>query len=490
MRVAFVLDDIILGHEPLGVTTIAAVLIARGHQVEYFALGEPDDYPQTIARVMAFGPGVIGYSSSTGVHRRYAEFNRQYREAARRAGGGEVFSIIGGPHASFFPEFLEEHRDHFDGLCVGEGEFPMLELVEALEKGEDHSAIGNLHVVMPDGSIRKNPTRPFLQDLDGLPFPDHTFCDRFPHVEKKSTGYIMGGRGCPYRCAFCFNHVSIGLAEGRYVRWRSPDRVIEELRELKERRERRFISFQDDTLTLDKAWFLEFSGKYAKAIGLPFMAHIRADRMDEEIADALAAAGCARACMGLESGSDYLRNEIMGKRVSSDEIRRAARLVVERDIELATQNLFGVPDETVETVLETIRLNIECGTGLMILNFFQPYPRTRLAEIARERGLWDGNVDHIEDSAHWRIVLDLPERDAIEAVARLSYLFVDYPWMFRVCEGLLRRWGRPPSRRPLQRLLKVLQWWDGHTALTPMRGYGARYHPAACLQRVGVAVDQ
>lgn len=480
MKIAFVLDDIILGHQPLGVTQIAAMLRERGHEVEYFALGAPEDFDGTIETVRAWGPRVMAYSSSTGVHRHYAEFNRRYREREP-----DVFSVIGGPHATFFPEFLEQHREHFDALCVGEGEYPMVELVEALDRGEDYADIKNLHVVLPDGTIRKNPTRCFLQDLDGLPFPDHSFSDRFHNRESRATGYIMAGRGCPFQCSFCFNHVSIGLAEGRYVRFRDPDRVIEELRLLKETYGRRFISFQDDTLTLDKKWFVAFAEKYAVSIGLPFMAHIRADRMDEEIADALAKAGCQRACMGLESGSDYLRNRIMGKKITSDQIREAARLVVDRGIELATQNLFGVPGETVETVLSTIRLNIECRTGLMVLNFLQPYPGTKIAEMAREQGLWDGNVDEIQDSSHWSIVLDLEDKETLEAVAKLSYLFVDYPWIFRACEPVLRLMSRTRARAPFRPFLAALAWWDRKTALTPMRGVGARYHSPAALASDG-----
>jgi uncharacterized radical SAM superfamily protein len=343
---------------------------------------------------------------------------------------------------------------------------------------------------MPDGSVKRNAPRCFLQDLDALPFPDHSFLTRFRHLRESGVGFVMAGRGCPFNCAFCFNHVSIRLAEGKYVRLRKPERVIEELVVLKEKYGRRFISFQDDTLTLNKEWFLEFARKYENQVALPFMAHIRADRMDEEIAEALAAAGCARACMGLESGSDYLRNEILGKMVTSDQIRGAARLVTDRGIELATQNLFGVPGETVETVLETIRLNIECRSGLMVLNFLQPYPGTRIADIAREQGLWDGNVDEIQDSAHWSVVLNLPDKKLIEAVAKMSYLLVDYPWMFRVCEPIIRLLSRRPSAKGLfAPLLGLLKWWDETTALTPMRGYGVRYHPPACIRGEALVLE-
>ncbi|MCX7043891.1 MAG: radical SAM protein [Candidatus Sumerlaeota bacterium] len=478
MRVAFVLDDIILGHEPLGVMTLAGMLIAHGHEVEYFALGQAAQYPETAARVRAFEPRVIAYSSSTGVHKRYAEFNRIYRRQAP-----DVFSIFGGPHATFFPEFLEEHRDEFNALCVGEGEHALLELVEALERGKDYGAIQNLHIVMPDGSIQRNPTRCFLQDLDELPLPDRTFAERFPQLKESGIGYIMAGRGCPFNCSFCFNHVARNIAEGTYVRWRRQERVIAELRELKDKWGRRFISFQDDTLILNKKWFLEFAAMYGREIGLPYMAHVRADYVDREIADALKASNCVRAVMGLETGSDYLRNEIMGKRVTSEQIRVAARLITDRGIELLTQNMFGVPDETPATVLDTIGLNIECKAGAMVLNFFQPYPRTRLAEQAQRLGLWDGNPDHIEDSSHFHVVINLKHKDVIEPLAHLSFLFVDYPWLFRLTAPFLRAaiaLGLPALCKPVAR---ALLWYDRRTALKPPRGCGSRYHPPACLNQ-------
>lgn len=286
----------------------------------------------------------------------------------------------------------------------------------------------------------------------------------------------MAGRGCPYRCAFCFNHVAQKVAEGQYVRWRSPERVCEELVEMRDRWRRRLVSFQDDTLTLNKEWFLEFARHYEEKVRLPYVCHVRADRVDDDIAEALRSSGCVRAVMGLESGSDYLRNEIMGKRVTTRQILDASRRLTERGIELLTQNMFGVPGETPATALETIYLNIRCGASVLILYFFQPYPGTRLAERAREMGLWQGEVDDIDDSYHWRLALDLKHGRVIERIADLSHLFVDRPWLFRVVAPAMRAAtaiGAPGLMTPL---LKALSWHDRRTANTPQRGAGSRYH--------------
>lgn len=467
MKIAFVLDRIIIGQVPLGVGYVASMLKKYGHEVIYFPL-EPDE--DCIERVAKSGAGIVAYSVSSGLHRRYLSVNRQIKKATK------IFSVFGGPHPTFFPDMI--HEEGVDAICLGEGEFPMAELADALERGEEPSRIQNIYFKDAAGKVYRTRRRPFLQDLDSLPYPDLDMIEEFPRHKEVGIAYVIAGRGCPYTCNFCFNHVAKKLQKGKYVRMRSAESVLGEIRRICERYPVQTVAFQDDTFTMHREWLLDFLPRYKEEFGIPYLVHTRADTMDEEIARVLKETGCVRVVIGLESGSDHLRNKIMNKRITTEDILRTASLVKDNGMELITQNLFGVPEETVETVLSTIDLNIKCKSDILVLHFYQPYPGTRLAEMSSELGLYSGTIDDIPESNHWRIVLDLKNRGEMEAVAKLSYFFVDYPQAFeRYCA--LRKYI--PLKFVRRLYLAALQRRDKMLLDSPERGVGSRWHsPKSC----------
>ncbi len=466
MRIAFVLDNIILGQEPLGVTSIGAVLKKAGHTVDYFDIPRERAHWST-DEVVRFQPDLVGYSISTGLHNRYMAFNRMLKERMPA-----YYTIVGGPHPSFFPEFI--HTDTIDFLCVGEGEWPMLELVTALEEGKSPYEVAGLHVKMPDGSVRANPPRAYEQKLDEFPYPDHTFLYKFPHLRDSPIAYLMAGRGCPYNCTFCFNHVALDLQEGRYTRYRSPENVIGECLELRDRFGKRYMAFQDDTFSLNYRYLEKLLPLYAEKVGLPYLAHLRADNLTVRMADLLAETGCKRAVIGLENGFFDIRHKILDKNITDEQFIQCGELLHERGIELLTQNMFGVPGETVESALSTIELNIRCKADVMVIHFFQPYPGTGLARMASEMGLWEGTVDDIPECNHWYVVLDLKDKEMIDLIGKLSYFMLDYPRVFHFLKPLAEN---KATRKLAFPLLKLCRWFDLKTIYTKYRGPGCRWHP-------------
>jgi len=97
VRIAFILDNIILGQEPLGVTSIGAVLKKAGHTVGYFEIPREREHWSTDAAVN-YQPDLVGYSISTGLHNRYMAFNRMLKARIP-----DFRTIVGGPHPSYFP---------------------------------------------------------------------------------------------------------------------------------------------------------------------------------------------------------------------------------------------------------------------------------------------------------------------------------------------------------------------------------------------------
>jgi radical SAM superfamily enzyme YgiQ (UPF0313 family) len=438
MRIAFILDNIILGQEPLGVTTMGAILKKAGHTVDYFDIPREESH-WSPDQVVEFKPDILGYSVSTGLHNRYLRFNRMVREELPN-----VFSVFGGPHPSFFPNFIQ--KEGVNAICVGEGEAPMLDLANALQEGRDPIGVPGLHVKGPDGKVQINPPLPFKQELDEIPFPDHSFINKFPHLRDSPIAYLMCGRGCPYNCNFCFNHVSINLQEGRFTRYRSPENVIAECLELRDKYGKRYMAFQDDTFSLNFRYLQKLLPLYKEKVGLPYLAHLRADNLTPKMAKLLGETGCQRGVIGLENGNEDIRIKILDKTVTDDDLLKTADLLHENGIELLTQNMFGVPGETIESLLQTIELNIRCKADLMVIHFFQPYPGTDLARISSEMGLWEGTVDDIPESNHWYVVLNLKEKEMLTLLGHLSYSCWTTPRSFTLSNRSSRTRRRGVSR--------------------------------------------
>jgi anaerobic magnesium-protoporphyrin IX monomethyl ester cyclase len=267
MKILFVIDTGVgrMRQESLGIMHISALLKQHGHICEALDLARNKDLVTT-AREHA--PQLLAFSAITGPHRRLMRASREIKR------GCNILSVFGGPHPTYFPQMIEE--EGIDIICRGEGEYPMLDLVQALQAGQDFTSTRNLWVKR-DGQIYRNPLRPFVQDLDSLPWPDRELLNEFPELHAEDTRHFMGGRGCPYSCTFCFNHIAKTLAEGRYVRRRSVENLIAEIKAVKRQHDMRFITFQDDTFGLSTDWLDEFSAHYRREIGLPFLCHLRAD---------------------------------------------------------------------------------------------------------------------------------------------------------------------------------------------------------------------
>ncbi|MBI5155349.1 B12-binding domain-containing radical SAM protein, partial [Candidatus Poribacteria bacterium] len=428
MRLAFVFDAHILQHEPLGPMYIASYVRQFGHDVEYFSIDEPD-YERLLRN---FDPQVLAYSVATGQHPRMIEANQHLRQALPKA----KFSLFGGPHPTFFPNMLK--AEGVDAICIGEGEEPVGELLAALDKGDDWTRIENLHCKLSDGSILENSKRNFLPNLDDLPFPDHDIKDRFPHLRDKEVGFFIAGRGCPFHCTFCFNDAMMKLQGGRYVRYRDPEKVCEEIEQVRRKYNIKLVSFQDDIFGIDVKWLERFGPIYRERVKLPFMCHYRADLATERAMKAMYEAGCVRLIVGLESGDEDLRQRVMDKRVTDAELLASAERAHRYNIELLTQNMFGIPGETVETALSTIEINVRIKPEVFIHYFFMPYPMTKLGELAQEMGMFDGDFDALPETYHTALTLKLRDARTLNAIGLCSYFLIDYPVFYYLTKYLFK----------------------------------------------------
>lgn len=425
----------------MGPMYLSAALKSNGHECRILVGGSFSDLETEVA---AYRPDLVAFSVMTGTQGWALDTGRAVK---RLLPGCKV--VFGGPHPTFFPEVIE--AEGVDIVCRGEGEGALVDLAFAADSGEDVASIANLWFKLPDGSVVKNEVRPLRGDLDTLPDPDRELYAAYPGFASSTVKTVMTSRGCPYDCTFCFNHQMVELyrGKGRYVRHRSPGRVIEEILALKGKGGVDRIHFADDTFALDRNWLLEFLPRYRDSVALPFHCLIRINQLDAKIASLLKESGCRTVFFGIESGDHSIRNSLLRKEISDREIREGAALLKEHGITFRTYNIVGFPGETLEQALKTVRLNVEIGTDFPWCSIFTPYPGTKLEAFAREHGYCGENVtaDSLPASFFVSSALKGPEQDRLVNLHKFFQTVVLFPPALPLVKLLVRL---PPN--PLFRL--------------------------------------
>ena len=313
--------------------------------------------------------------------------------------GDKILIVFGGPHPTFVPDIIKQ--DGVDIVCRGEGEYAILELMQLLSQGKDYTKIQSL-IVKKDGQIYENEIRP-LCDVDELPFLDREIYRDIDYIYKNKRQQVMLARGCPFDCTFCSSHAFRELYKGKgnYVRLRSIPKIIEELSMIKKRYNPSCFFFHDETFGLKKDYYQEFLNTYKRAINLPFSCLVRADLVTEDFIRLLKETGCYFASFGVESGNEKLRNTLLKKRVTNDNILNCAGFLNKYKIPFSTFNMVGLPKETLADVWSTVDLNARLGPRWAWFSVYQTLPKTELAQYAQNQGyLKDIDVDKADATFH------------------------------------------------------------------------------------------
>lgn len=420
-------------------------LVASARKAGFSAdvcIGKDRDLLNAVRR---YKPRIAAFSCVTGIQNWALEMCR----AIKRDIDPAILTLMGGPHPTYFPEILEQH-DCLDMICTGEGEGAMVDLLGAARFPDDFRSISNLHVRTAEGIVR-NPIRPLIGDLDSLPFIDRESVYKYPLIRDNPVKRLISSRGCPHNCSFCFNHSMKRLYEGRgvYVRKRSVDNVLEELELIRKYWPVTTFLFEDDLFAVQKSWLLEFCSKYGERFRERFICYVRADSIDRESVGALKSAGCYNVVMGVETGDEKLRNELLRKRISDERLREAAALFHEHRINFCTTNILGLPGETREQAYRTVELTWELDPTFTWCSVFQPYPRTELGDRVIEQKLVDRiDVDAIEPNYHSNSILRQPDIGVSVNLHKFFYVLFSHPRLMPLIRPLLRL---PPN--PLYTLI-------------------------------------
>lgn len=277
---------------------------------------------------------------------------------------------------------IKEHNELDFGI-LGEAENTLKEILEEKPKAE----ILGLYYKEND-EVKFTGNRPFIEDLDSLPFPARHLVDnniyRRPD-NNKVQATIKVSRGCPFHCFFCL----ATPVSGAKVRRRSPENIVAEIKECVEKYNIKNFLFWSDIFNIDKEWTMKLCQAIIDSgLKITWSANTRADTADLEMAEMMYKSGCRLVSIGVESGSQYML-EKMGKKITLNDVRRTVKVFKKAKIRIYNYFVIGLPWETEETVEETIKFAIELNSDFISFYTATPLPGSRFYVYALEHNLFD-----------------------------------------------------------------------------------------------------
>jgi len=385
--------------------------------------------------IKAFRPDVVGVPVYTGWQGSVLRFCRTLKKKM------DVVVVLGGPHPTHCPEVLRD--EGVDFICIGEGETAFPELIKRTEDGGPTDDVHGIWLKKGDKIINNGPSDlPQLQELP--PMDIDLYCNASKAIRHQANREFSLNRGCPFQCAYCNGPSLKSLYGASVVRSKSVDQALEELHYVNEKYPFNSAAFTSDNFFLKKEFASEFLLRYRREIGKPFWCQMRVELVDAEVARLLREAGCHMVSVGIESGSERVRKRILNRRMSNDEIIRACRTLTENGIEINAFNMIGIPGETFEEALETIRLNTAIGPASSWCSFFQPYPGSSLTTKLLEEGTITPEVfERIPASYFDRSIVLRKDAHVWLNLQRLFQWWVQYPeldgWFRRICRVRIPR---------------------------------------------------
>lgn len=414
-------------YPPLGLCYIGAVAKEKGWNVRLLDGEVHPLTPKNLQKVLAeFPPDLVGITCTTPLYpeaRKVAELVKQFSCAP---------IILGGPHITLQAERVLQECEHIDYGVVGEGEATFSQFLDAflLKDEVELTSIDGLIGRNSKGIVKGKP-RALLSDLDQLPFPDRSLLKNdayywsVPHRGKLKFTTLSSARGCPFACVFCSEHTMFG----RSVRFRSPENVVEEIDFLVNRMKLNMIGFVDDTFTLDKERVIDLCERIqARKLDVKMDCWTHANTVDEKVLSAMKEAGFVRVCFGIESGDPEVLKRTR-KNVTLERLREAFRLAKKVGLETCGYAILGLPFETRESAMNTIRFMQSLTT--MDYGFFSiasPLPGTEMYEMAKrgEGGLRLLTEDERDFKRYDASVIEVNDLDAKELtrLQRIGFLKV------------------------------------------------------------------
>ncbi len=355
---------------PLGILYLASFIREHGHEVRVVD-GEIANLKasEVIRELEAFQGELVGISSTTVVFCRALELAKEIKRFHP-----DMPIVLGGSHVSSNAASALSHPE-FDFGVIGEGEETLLELVSAMGGQTDPGNVAGL-AYRNGNEIRMTRPRPFISQLDSIPFPAYDLVPDLKAYNPPPCNYkmlpvvnIITTRGCPNQCTFCDKSVF-----GSSFRARSAANIAEEIAMLHQQYGVKEIAFVDDTFTVGKNRVYELFDLLKKMrISLPWTCMTHVNSLDYDLINYMKDNGCWHVSLGIESGNEQILSTIR-KRISLERVRKVVGWCSEAGIKTKGFFMVGHPGETVETIDQTINFALELPLDDVVATINTPIP--------------------------------------------------------------------------------------------------------------------
>jgi len=371
---------------PLGILQLAGCLLSMKNSVVKVIDMEADstkDVDSVVEETLKFNPELVGLTlHATAAHKTATKIARRVKELSPR-----TVTVAGGHHATFLPHELL--RDGFDIAVMGEGDYTIMDIAEAIQIGSSLSVVKGIMYRKGDGSFVRTARRPLIADLDALPLPALDLVNKEPYTfrtfgDKERVTCIETSRGCPYACDFC----SVTPTWGNKWRNKSVDRILMEL-DMVKRLGYNWVFFTDDIFIVYPnvaQRSILFDRMIERDYGLKFIVQMRADvtAKNPELIKKGAQAGMSVAFLGIESGSPEILKK-MHKGILTSSAVVAVRTLSQNGIIVLGGMMLGAPYESLSEMITTVRFAhklADVGLDAVQFSLYTPLPGTRIFDDA------------------------------------------------------------------------------------------------------------
>lgn len=374
---------------PLGLAYVAGLIKSRGYTITGYNF-DVDPYEEFLQVIPDFD--IFGIYASTAIFKFASKIAKDVKERNPHAK-----IIIGGPYASSEPVQLLERLPEADIASFGDGEYTFADTVDALAVQQDlANVLGIAWRAGASGIVRNNP-RPRIMDLDALPFPAKEVFDH-GHYKPRwfAYGAMIASRGCPFRCTICqpiLNNLS-------QYRVRKPKFVVDEMEYFHKNFGVNHFCFEDSELLISKAWALNFSEEVInRKLKVTFEGNARLHQLDDEVLQKIAKAGCVKMNTGIESASQRVLNILKKDIILEKDLPRFNK-IKQYGMDAHAWIIIGIPGETMEEILETIKMTVNLNATTVEINIATPWSGTELETYGREQGwISTANLDELNEKS-------------------------------------------------------------------------------------------
>ncbi len=423
-------------YPPLGVAFLATVLENAGHKCKILDMQITQFTHDGLAdEIKSFGPGAVCISVLTSLVPEAMKIAKIAKEVM------DVPVICGGQHVSLFPKEILLQNKQVDYVIFGEGEYKLLNLIEAIEKKTPKQKVKGIYFRIGD-EIIETERAPEIENLDELPIISRKFFDMEKYIpvanqyKRMPVTNMITSRGCTYaHCKYCSES---GVLHQKYRRT-SVGKTIEEIKMLVKDYNIKEITFWDDEFVMDQKWVYEFCKQLKQEkLDLTWSCYAKVNYVNPDILKEMASAGCWNIHYGVESGSQELLNNI-SKGQTLEQVRKAIKWTHDAGIIAKGSLMFGLPGETPELAEQTIQFAIDLDLDYVAFCLTTPYPGTALyADFIKENGTPDIDFSNYTNLLPVFLPKGYQSREQLVEMQRQAYkrFYLRYGYLRRMLKSI------------------------------------------------------